>query len=106
MVVIVIFDLDKYRSIVPLVLTLYLFFITLWSAIKRNKQAYFILFGWSVIIVAIVLLYLSSMGKFDIFNRFPYIVEVAFLSEAIIFSIALAYRIRVLEGKKIRRINF
>jgi hypothetical protein len=106
MVVIVIFDLDKYRSIVPLVLTLYLFFITLWSAIKRNKQAYFILFGWSVLIVAIVLLYLSSMGKFDIFNRFPYIVEVAFLSEAIIFSIALAYRIRVLEGKKIRRINF
>lgn len=100
-VVILYYDLNTYRGILPLLLSFYLAYITIFSAINKNKQAYFILFGWVIILFAIVMLNLSSMGVFDIYSYFPYIIEVAFLSEAIVFSIALAYKIKHLQLEKI-----
>ena len=91
---------DKYRNILPVLLSIYLMLITIHSAFKRNRQAYFILFGWFVIFIAIIIMNLSSSGVFDIYTYFPYIIEVAFILEAIIFSIALADRIKQLQIDK------
>ncbi len=87
----------QYRNIMPVWLAVFLIFITFYSAYKRNRQAYFIVFGWLVIFLAIVLMNLSSMGIFNIYRFYPYIVETALVLEAIIFSIALADRIKQLQ---------
>ena len=92
--------LGKYRNLFTFMLLFYLVYLTIYAAYKKNSQAYFILLGWIVIFIASLTMYASSVGLFDIKERFPYIVEVAFVLEAIIFSIALAYRIKQLEEDK------
>jgi two-component system, sensor histidine kinase LadS len=74
--------------------------ITVYAAIKKNKQAYFILFGWFIFLSSGMLMYLSSVGIFDISRYFPYLIEASFVVEAIIFSIALANRITNLQREK------
>ena len=92
--------LDKYRNILSLGLLLYLIYLTIYGVVKKNRQAYFILAGWSIISIAVFLMFLSSTGIFNFYKYFPYIVETAFVLEAIIFSIALADRINVLQREK------
>jgi hypothetical protein len=58
--------------------------------VKKNRQAYFILFGWFSFLTAGIFMYLSSVGVFNIFQYIPYYVEISIVAEAIIFSIALA----------------
>jgi two-component sensor histidine kinase len=95
------FDMfNKYRNIFYVMLFAYLIFITLYAALKKNRQAYFILFGWSIILMASTFMLLSSTGIFDIHEHLPYIVEIAFVLEAVIFSIALADRIKQLQKEK------
>ena len=97
----IIFDnFNKYRNILYLLLFAYLIFITVYAAFKKNRQAYFILFGWFIILMASTFMLFSSIGIFDIHEHFPYIVEIAFVSEAVIFSIALADRIKQLQKEK------
>ncbi len=90
----------KYRTLVPLLLFTYLVLITIYASYKRNIQAYYILFGWSIMLLAAVFMFLSSVGVFDIYQFSPYIVEFAIVVEALIFSIALAAKIRILEIEK------
>lgn len=91
---------DKYRNILPVLLSIYLIFLTIYSTLKKNRQAYFILFGWFVIFISIIVMNLSSAGIFNIYQYFPYIIETAFVLEAIVFSIALADRIKQLQKEK------
>lgn len=93
-------QLSRYRNIFTLSLLVYLVIITLYAAYKKNRQAYFILFGWFIILTAGVFMFLSSIGVFDIHQYFPYIVEIGFVMEAVIFSIALADRIKQLQKEK------
>ncbi len=90
-----------YRNFLSVTLSIYLIFLTIYSAFKKNRQAYFILFGWFVIFIAILCMNLSSIGIFNIYKYFPYLIETAFVLEAIVFSIALADRIKQLEKEKI-----
>ena len=90
----------QYRNIFFISLLLYLLVLTIYAAFKRNRQAYFVLFGWLAILLAFAFMYLSSAGIFNIYEFFPYIVEVALVLEAIIFSIALADRINHLQKDK------
>jgi len=46
-------------------------------------------------------MYLSSSGIINLYQSFPYIVEVSLLSEAILFSIALSDKINILQVDKI-----
>ncbi len=46
-------DYDKYRNLLTLLLMIFLVFITIYSALRKNRQAYFILFGWCLIFLAI-----------------------------------------------------
>jgi len=91
---------NKYRNMFSILLLMYLIILAIYASIKKNRQAYFILFGWTTIFTVFVFMYLSSTGIFNIYNYFPYIVELALLVEATIFSIALADRINQLQKDK------
>lgn len=93
-------SLNKYRNIFSVLLLIYLLGITIYASFKRNRQAYFILFGWLVFISAGLFMYLSSTGIFSIYKYFSYYVEVSLVVEAIVFSIALADRIKQLQIDK------
>ena len=90
----------QYRNIIPIILMSYLFGITLYSFIKKNAQAKLILFGWAVILFAGLIMYLSSAGILNIDLSSYYVVEISFALEALVFSIALANRIKILQEEK------
>jgi two-component system, sensor histidine kinase LadS len=90
----------QYRNMIPIILMFYLFFITLYSYIKKNLQAKLIIFGWSVILLAGLIMYLSNIGILNIDISSYYIVEISFVLEALVFSIALANRIKILQEEK------
>ena len=93
-------DYDKYRNSITMIFLLFLMVITLYAVIKKNQQAYFILFGWFIFLSSGLLMYLSSAGIFNITKYFPYLIETSFVIEAIIFSIALANRITSLQKER------
>ncbi|MDD2896528.1 MAG: 7TM diverse intracellular signaling domain-containing protein [Aliarcobacter sp.] len=93
-------EYDQYRNSLTMMFLVFLMIITMYSSIKKNKQAYFILFGWFIFLSSGMLMYLSSVGIFDISRYFPYLIEASFVVEAIIFSIALANRITNLQRDK------
>jgi len=94
-------DYIKYRNILPIGLASYLFFISIYSTFQRNRQAYFIFVGWILIFSVTILMYLTSLGRINIHNSIPYIVEIAFIAEAVIFSVALSDKINTLKTKLI-----
>ncbi len=67
---------------------------------KGVRQAKFYIMGWSFLIASLVLSVLRSLGLFDITLYFLYVNEVAFALEALLFSIALAHRIKILNEEK------
>lgn len=88
------------RNLFTLLLLIYLVIVTVYAAYKRNRQAYFILFGWCIILIAGVLMYTSSVGILNIDQNNFYVVEISFVLEAVIFSIALADKIKYLQIEK------
>lgn len=93
-------DFNRYRNLLTILLLFYLLFITIYLSFKRKRQALFILFGWSIISTSVLLMFLSSVGIFDIYKYSQYIVEISLVLEAIVFSIALADRINSLQNEK------
>lgn len=91
---------NHYRNLLPVILLIYLFLITIYFVWKKNRQAYFILFGWLVFVSMGTLMYLSSLGLLNISIAFPYIVELSLITEIVIFSIALSDKINRLEKEK------
>ncbi|MDC0933210.1 7TM diverse intracellular signaling domain-containing protein [Arcobacteraceae bacterium] len=88
------------RNIMSMILILFLLVLTIYATSKKNRQAYFILAGWMIIFTAISLMFLASKGIFNIYGYFPYFIEVAFIAEAVIFSIALSDKINSLQQEK------
>jgi len=93
-------ELYRYKNIFAMILSIFLFFIIVYVAWKRNRQAYFLVVGWSFSIISGILLYLSSIGFF-VSNLFPYYAEFALVVESLIFSLLLADRIKQLNKEKI-----
>jgi len=93
-------DYDKYRNIFTMMFLIFLMILTIYATIKKNPQAYFIIFAWFIFLSSGLMMYLSSAGVFDIKKFFPYLIETSFVVEAIIFSIALANRITSLQKEK------
>ena len=91
---------EKYRNVIPIFVMVYLFFITLYSFFKKNTQAKLILFGWAAILFAGLVMYLSSAGIIGIDLSSYYVVELSFVLEALVFSVALANRIKRLQEEK------
>ena len=91
---------NQYRTFFAVLLLLFLIIITIYATIKKNRQAYFMMFGWFLFAIAALCMYFSSIGVFYIFDDFKYFVEVALILDALVFSIALADKINQLEQKK------
>ena len=89
-----------FRNIYSVILLLFLLFISIYAAFKKNRQAYFVLPGWILFVLSGVFMYLSSAGVVDIFDDLRYFVESSLILEAVIFSIALADKIKQLQFKK------
>jgi len=79
---------------------LFLFFIACYGVYKKNRQAYFVVFGWLALYTSWMLMYISSMGIWQVFHYYPYLVEVGILIELLIFSFALADRIKTVNKEK------
>lgn len=87
-------DLNRIRSLFPVFLLLVLFGITLYAYLKKNRNAKFILIGWSVLVVSALIMFLSSEGYVDITEKIPYYAELSILIETLIFSLILADRLK------------
>ncbi len=91
---------NQYRSFFSVILLLFLISITIYATLKKNRQAYFVMFGWFLFAMAAFCMYFSSLGIFYIFDDFKYFVEITLILEALVFSVALADKINQLEQKK------
>lgn len=91
---------EKYRNVLTMMLLIYLMYLTIYAVFKKNYQAYFILFGWFIFVLSGMMMFLSSAGIFNIYKYFPYLIEISFVLEAIIFSIALANKINNLQKER------
>lgn len=91
---------DTSRNVMSLILLIFVLILSIYATYKKNRQAYFILAGWIIVFIAVLLMYLSSKGIFNVYEYFPYIIEVAFISEAVLFSIALSDKINGLQNEK------
>lgn len=93
--------LYQYRSSFFVVILLFLFFVTCYSLIKKNREARFIIVGWVLFVSSGVLMYLSSRGIYHIFTSYPYLTEFSLVLEIIVFSLALASKIKMLNQEKL-----
>ena len=91
---------EKYRRLIPITVMVYLFGITVYLFIKKNTQAKLILFGWTAILFAALVMYLSGAGIIHVDLSSYYVVEISFVLEALVFSIALANRIKSLQEER------
>ena len=91
---------EKYRRLIPITVMVYLFGITVYLFIKKNSQAKLILFGWSAILFATLVMYLSNAGIISVDLSSYYVIELSFVLEALVFSIALANRIKGLQEER------
>ena len=99
-------DLNNLRSLFSVILLLILFFITLYTLLHHNRQAKFIMLGWVALLSSAFLMYLSSIGYYNVFNTFPYYVEISLLLETLLFSLILADRFKQLRNDKIASQNY
>ncbi len=88
------------RNIFSAILLMLVLFLTLYSVAKKNRQSYFLLLGWIIFFGSMISMYLASAGLYNIYNDIPYLVELFLVLEGLIFSIALADRIKILELEK------
>ena len=93
--------LYHYKNLFSILLIIFLFFIIIYAVYKKNRQAYFLIIGWSLTLLSGLLMYLSSLGIFDIFSYFPYSAETSLVAESLIFSLLLADKIKQLNQEKI-----
>jgi two-component sensor histidine kinase len=94
-----IITLDVITFYIPLALIV--IFTAFYSYFKGVQEAKFYMLGWAFVLFALVATNLKTTGLFDLTQYFPYINEMAFLAEALLFSIALAHRIKIITKEKI-----
>jgi two-component sensor histidine kinase len=46
-------------------------------------------------------MYLSSLGRYNIFEEYPYLTELSLALEVVVFSLALAFKIKMLNQEKL-----
>ncbi len=94
-------ELYSYRNLFSVFLLILLFFIIIYTFLKKDRSAYFLLLGWILFITSGTFMYLSSLGVFNIFSYIPYYTEFSLIGESLLFSISLADKIKQLHKEKI-----
>ena len=81
---------------------LFIIYVGFYSLFKGIKQARFYVLGWTIIFIVLSLVGLQATFHYDLRTyHLTYIPEVAFIVEALLFSIALAHRINLSNEKLI-----
>ncbi|CAA6805432.1 MAG: Sensory transduction histidine kinase [uncultured Sulfurovum sp.] len=81
---------------VVLLIGLFIIYVAFYSLFKGVKQAKFYVLGWSIIVVSFMLIAFQWVLHYDLKDyNLTYVSEVAFILEALLFSIALAHRIKL-----------
>jgi len=93
--------LYQYRNWFFMIILVYLFIITAYALLKKNKSAPLIFLGWILFVSSGVFMQLSSIGSYTIFEQFPYYVEFSLIVVILIFSWLLASKIKILNHEKI-----
>lgn len=96
-----IFEAYQYRNILFAILLIYLLSVTIYALIQKNHQARFIIFGIMLFVSSGIFMLLSSKGYYNVFETLPYLSEVDFTLETVIFSLALASKINMLNQEKV-----
>jgi len=96
-----VWELHPVRNIFSVILLLILFLITFYTLFHHNRQAKFIMLGWVALMSSGFFMYLSSLGYYNVFDTFPYYVEMSLLLETLLFSLILADRLKQLRLDKI-----
>jgi two-component sensor histidine kinase len=84
--------------IVYITLAIVIIVTAIYAYFHRTKEALYYLIGWSFVLIAIIFSALKALGIYHL--NIEYINEIAFVFEAIMFSIALAHRINILTAEK------
>lgn len=92
------FDLNIMVIFLPL--GFIMIFTGFYALFKGLKQAKYYVIGWSFVIISLLSSVIKSLGGYDITLHFVYMNELAFILEALLFSIALAHRINILAKEK------
>lgn len=79
-------------------LALVVVFSGFYALSKGVKQAKFYVIGWSLVLIVLFYINLKSAGIID--YHFEFINEIAYVLEALLFSIALAHRIKIVNEEK------
>ena len=91
----------SYRSLFFTIVLVFLFYTVVYALLKKDRQAYLIIFGWVLFMISGLLMYLSSSGTYDIFQSYPYLIEASLVLEIVTFSFALSSKINMLNKEKI-----
>ncbi|RLA82266.1 MAG: hypothetical protein DRG78_07675 [Epsilonproteobacteria bacterium] len=78
----------------------FLVFVGLYAVHKRIAQAKYYVFGWMFLLLFITIEATKQLGFSDFFADYPHLGMVSIFLEALLFSIALAARIRSLQDDK------
>lgn len=92
------YDLNMVVFFIPL--AVFTVFTGFYALFRGVKQARFYVIGWSIVIFSLMVVNLKTVGIIDISSYFFYINEVAFVLEALLFSVALAHRIKILSDER------
>ncbi|CAA6817798.1 MAG: Sensory transduction histidine kinase [uncultured Sulfurovum sp.] len=81
---------------ISLLFGLYIVYVAFYALFKGVKQARFYVFGWSIIMIGFVLQIFQSIFDYDLRTyNLTYLQDLALVLEALLFSIALAHRIKL-----------
>ena len=94
----IVFNLNVIALYIPL--GFIIIFAAFYALYRGERQAKFYIAGWTFVIISLIMSVVKSMGLIDVTKYFYYANEVAFVLEALLFSIALAHRIKILAEQK------
>jgi len=94
----IIFNLNIIFIFIPLGFTI--IYTGMYALYHGEKQAKFYIAGWTFVVISLLLSLLKAVGLVEATKYFYYMNEVAFVFEALLFSIALAHRIKLLSSEK------
>ncbi|WP_321469798.1 7TM diverse intracellular signaling domain-containing protein [Halarcobacter sp.] len=79
---------------------IFLFIVACYLSVKKNRQAYFVVGGWLVLFTTWMIMYSINIGLLSESLYIYHFVEIGILGEAVVFSFALADRIKIANKEK------
>ena len=91
----------QFRSLFFIIILLYLFAVTLYALIRKNKTAPLLFLAWLLFVSGGIAMYLSSLGVESIFDQLPYYPEFSLVAIVLIFSWLVSSKIKMLQEERL-----